>query len=133
TTTTELLGAIYRAAGQTVAVAGNVGTPVSALAGEVDPDATVVCEVSSFQLEDASAFAPETAVFLNFAEDHLDRHASTSDYLDAKLRIFANQEPPDVAVLNAGEPALADADLGAARRVWFGPGPDCDLRLAGGT
>jgi len=133
TTTTELLGAIYRAAGRPVAVAGNVGTPVSALSGEVAPDATVVCEVSSFQLEDAVAFAPETAVFLNFAEDHLDRHASTADYLDAKLRIFANQEAGDVAVVNAAEPVLADADLGAARKVWFGAGPDCDLRLDGRT
>jgi UDP-N-acetylmuramoylalanine--D-glutamate ligase len=92
----------------------------------------VVCEASSFQLEDTAAFAPETAVFLNFAEDHLDRHASAAKYRDAKLRIFANQRPGDAAVLNAAEPALRDAELGAARHIWFGAAPDCDLRLERG-
>ena len=75
TTTVELLGHVYRTAGEPVAVAGNVGTPLSSLAGEIDPAATVVCEASSFQLEDSVAFAPECAVFLNLAPDHLDRHA----------------------------------------------------------
>ena len=80
TTTVELIGAMHRAAGAPVAVAGNVGTPVTSLAGTVEPDATVVCEASSFQLEDTVAFAPETAVFLNFSPDHLDRHATASQY-----------------------------------------------------
>jgi UDP-N-acetylmuramoylalanine--D-glutamate ligase len=132
TTTTELLGAIYRAAGRPVAVAGNVGTPLSALAGALEPGAVVACETSSFQLEDSIAFAPETAVFLNFSEDHLDRHASAREYLEAKLRLFANQSSADVAVLNAGEPVLRDTDLGRARRVWFGTQPECELRLEGG-
>ena len=67
TTTVELIGAMHRAAGAPVAVAGNVGTPVSSLAGSVDPAATIVCEASSFQLEDSVAFAPEVAVLLNIA------------------------------------------------------------------
>jgi UDP-N-acetylmuramoylalanine--D-glutamate ligase len=133
TTAAELLGAIYRTAGRPVAVAGNVGTPVSALAGRLDEDATVVCEVSSFQLEDATAFAPELALFLNFAEDHLDRHSTAADYLGAKLRVFANQTASDVAVLNASEPALEGADLGQARQVWFGATPGAELRLVGET
>ncbi len=62
--------------------------------------ATIVCEASSFQLEDSSAFAPEAAVLLNIAEDHLDRHGNLADYRDAKLRIFANQEPSDLAVVH---------------------------------
>jgi UDP-N-acetylmuramoylalanine--D-glutamate ligase len=131
TTTTELLGAVYRAAGRPVAVAGNVGTPLSGLAGRLEPEAVVVCEASSFQLEDSVAFAPETAVFLNLSEDHLDRHASAQEYLGAKLAIFANQEPDDTAVLNSDEPALRGAPLGRARRVWFGEAPDCALRLDG--
>src|SRR5205823_9196278 len=64
TTVAELLGHIWRTAGEPVAVAGNVGTPLSSLVGEISPDATVVCECSSFQLEDAEAFAPECAVIL---------------------------------------------------------------------
>jgi UDP-N-acetylmuramoylalanine--D-glutamate ligase len=120
TTTAELLGHLYRAAGEPVAVAGNVGTPLSSLAGEVDPAATVVCEASSFQLEDSVAFAPECAVFLNLAADHLDRHGDLDSYLAAKLRVFANQGNDDVAVYNADEPALAGVDLGGcARRVAF--------------
>ena len=99
TTTVELIGAMHRAAGAPVAVAGNVGTPVSALAGSVDPAAAIVCEASSFQLEDATAFAPEVAVLLNIEADHLDRHGTFTDYRNAKLRIFANQEPPDVAIV----------------------------------
>jgi UDP-N-acetylmuramoylalanine--D-glutamate ligase len=136
TTVVEWLGHVYRAAGEPVAVAGNVGTPLSALAGQIDPDATVICEASSFQLEDSVAFAPECAVFLNLAPDHLDRHADLEAYLRAKLRIFANQGNDDVAVYNAGDPALAGVDLGGcARRVAFcrGAAPDCEVALAEGT
>jgi UDP-N-acetylmuramoylalanine--D-glutamate ligase len=136
TTVVEWLGHVYRTAGEPVAVAGNVGTPLSSLAGEVDADATVVCEASSFQLEDSVAFAPECAVFLNLAPDHLDRHADLKDYLRAKLRIFANQGNDDVAVYNADEPSLSGVDLGGcARRVSFchGAGPDCEVSLAGET
>ncbi len=136
TTTVELIGHLYRSAGEPVAVAGNVGTPLSSLPGEIDPAATIICEASSFQLEDTSEFAPECAVFLNFAPDHLDRHADLESYLAAKLRVFANQGNDDVAVYNADEPALAGVDLGGcARRVAFcrGAAPDCEVSLSGGT
>jgi UDP-N-acetylmuramoylalanine--D-glutamate ligase len=136
TTTVELLGHLYRTAGEPVAVAGNVGTPLSSLAGSVDPAATVVCEASSFQLEDTTAFAPECAVFLNLAPDHLDRHRDLDAYLAAKLRIFANQGNDDVAVYNADDPALAGTDLGGcARRIAFcrGAAPECEVALAEGT
>ena len=136
TTVAELLGHVYRTAGEPVAVAGNVGTPLSSLAGEVDPAATVVCEASSFQLEDSVAFAPECAVFLNLAPDHLDRHRDLESYLAAKLRIFANQGNDDVAVYNADDPELAGVDLGGcARRISFcvGAAPDCEVSLAEGT
>ncbi len=136
TTVVELLGHLYRTAGEPVAVAGNVGTPLSSLADEVDSPATVVCEASSFQLEDSVAFAPECAVFLNLAPDHLDRHADLESYLAAKLRVFANQGNDDVAVYNADDPALAGVDLGGcARRISFcvGADPDCEVSLAEGT
>jgi UDP-N-acetylmuramoylalanine--D-glutamate ligase len=136
TTTVELLGHLYRAAGEPVAVAGNVGTPLASLVGRVEADATVICEASSFQLEDTDLFAPECAVFLNLAPDHLDRHRTLEAYLAAKLRVFANQGNDDVAVYNEDEPALAGVDLGGcARRVGFcvGAGPDCEVSLAEGT
>jgi UDP-N-acetylmuramoylalanine--D-glutamate ligase len=136
TTTVELLGHLYRTAGEPVAVAGNVGTALSELAGEVDEGATIVCEASSFQLEDTIAFAPECAVFLNLAPDHLDRHGDLEHYLAAKLRIFANQGNDDVAVYNTDDPFLAGTDLGGcARRVAFcvGAAPGCEVAVAGGT
>jgi UDP-N-acetylmuramoylalanine--D-glutamate ligase len=136
TTTVELLGHLYRGAGEPVAVAGNVGTPLSELAGAVEADATVICEASSFQLEDTSFFAPECAVFLNLAPDHLDRHGDLESYLAAKLRIFANQGNDDVAVYNADDPALAGTDLGGCgRRLAFctGAAPDCEVAVAEGT
>jgi UDP-N-acetylmuramoylalanine--D-glutamate ligase len=136
TTTAELLGALYRAAGEPVTVAGNVGTPLASLAGELADATTVVCECSSFQLEDAESFAPECAVFLNLAPDHLDRHPSGEEYLAAKLRIFANQGNDDVAIYNGDEPALEGRDLGGcARRIRFcsGSDPDCEVALSEGT
>jgi UDP-N-acetylmuramoylalanine--D-glutamate ligase len=83
TTTTELLGAILDAA-----TAGNVGRALTDLDGEVEPGALVVCELSSFQLEDVHELACEVAVLLNLEPDHLDRHGSFEAYRDAKLRIF---------------------------------------------
>jgi len=138
TTVTELAGHLWRTAGEPVAVAGNVGTPLASLVDELDPRATVVCEASSFQLEDSESFAPECAVFLNLTPDHLDRHGSLDEYLEAKLRIFANQSNDDLAVYNGDEPALEGRDLGGcARRVAFcrgrGGDPDCELALDEGV
>jgi UDP-N-acetylmuramoylalanine--D-glutamate ligase len=131
TTTVELIGHIHRVAGVPVAVAGNVGAALSGLVGQLDARATVVCEVSSFQMEDAIAFAPEVAVLLNIAPDHLDRHGTLAAYAEAKLRIFANQQASDIAVLPAG------LDIGpvpgAARRVGFGESAYADLLLSEGT
>jgi UDP-N-acetylmuramoylalanine--D-glutamate ligase len=84
TTTTELLGAIFRAAGRDVAVAGNVGTPLTSIR-YAD---WVVCELSSFQLEDVHELACDVAVLLNLEPDHLDRHGTFDAYRAAKLRIF---------------------------------------------
>lgn len=102
TTTTELLGAMFRAAARPVEVAGNVGRPLSALVGSLGADAWVVCELSSFQLEDVETLRPRVAVLLNFEPDHLDRHGTVEAYRDAKLRVFENQRPDDTAVLPRG-------------------------------
>ncbi len=140
TTTTELIGHLYRTDGRPVAVAGNVGTPLASLIGAIDPDATVVCEASSFQLEDTDYFGPECAVFINVAPDHLDRHGTFDDYLDAKLRIFANQGNDDFAVYDGDTPELRGRDLGGcARLIRFCPAegeaadPDCEVSLRDGV
>ena len=111
TTTTELLGTMLGAR-----TAGNVGTALSELVGDTPPDEWIVCELSSFQLEDVHAFRPRVAVLLNLEPDHLDRHGSFEAYRDAKLRIFENQQPDDVAVVPRGFGPVP----GSARRVEFG-------------
>jgi UDP-N-acetylmuramoylalanine--D-glutamate ligase len=129
TTTVELIGHIHREAGLPVTVAGNVGTALSTLVDTLAPETVVVSEVSSFQLEDTLEFAPEGAVLLNLAPDHLDRHGTFEAYRAAKLRVFAHQGNDDVAVAPVG---LGVEYLGGcARRVCFGTGAEAELTFAG--
>ncbi len=130
TTTVELIGQIHREAGLEVAVAGNVGLALCSLlaAGAgvpagLDRTATIVCEASSFQLEDTVEFAPEAAVLLNVSDDHLDRHGTFEAYLAAKLKIFARQTRDDLAVVPRG----FRIEVGRARRIRFGGRPGADL------
>jgi UDP-N-acetylmuramoylalanine--D-glutamate ligase len=118
TTTSELLGAIFRAARRPVVVAGNVGRPLTDLVGGLPDDAWIVCEVSSFQLEDVHRFRPRIAVLLNLEPDHLDRHQTFEAYRDAKLKIFENQTEADTAVLPRGFGKVP----GGAARVEFSAG-----------
>jgi UDP-N-acetylmuramoylalanine--D-glutamate ligase len=110
TTTSELLGFLLG-----VPVAGNVGRALCELDGAVREGEWIVCEVSSFQLEDIHEFRPRIAVLLNLEPDHLDRHGSFEKYRAAKLRIFANQGETDTAVVPRGFGAVP----GTARRVEF--------------
>ncbi len=115
TTTTALLGAIFGAAGRPVEVAGNIGRPLCSVAGLHDPATWVVCELSSFQLEDVDTLRPRVAVLLNLEPDHIDRHGTFDAYRDAKLRMFERQEPGDVAVVPRGFGPVP----GRGRRVEF--------------
>jgi UDP-N-acetylmuramoylalanine--D-glutamate ligase len=115
TTTTALLGAMLETAGMPVEVAGNIGRPLTSLVGASDPAAWIVCEVSSFQLEDVHTLRPRVAVLLNLEPDHLDRHGNLEAYAAAKLRVFANQRPDDTAVVPRGFGPVP----GAATRVEF--------------
>lgn len=128
TTTTELVSHIFRTAARPVAPAGNVGHPLCDLApvpGSAEPlpdGLTVVCECSSFQLEDTSAFSPEVAVHLNLSPDHLDRHGDLAAYQRAKLNIFRNQVEGDVAILNSADPGLSGLEPeGEAGVIRFDP------------
>jgi len=115
TTTTELVGAVFRAAGRPVEVAGNVGRPLTSLVGAASPDAWVVCELSSFQLEDVETLRPRVAVLLNLEPDHIDRHGTFEAYTDAKLRIFERQTADDAAIVPRGFGPVP----GAGRRIEF--------------
>lgn len=115
TTTTALLGAMLEAGGVPVEIAGNIGRPLTSLVGTVADDAWVVCELSSFQLEDVETLRPRIAVLTNLEPDHLDRHGSFEAYAAAKLRAFERQGPEDVVVLPRGFGPVP----GQARRVEF--------------
>src|SRR3989442_11265539 len=120
TTTTALTGALLGGERRPVLVAGNIGTPLAAHALTFPPDGTVVCEVSSFQLETIETFRPRVAAVLNVTPDHLDRHRTFEAYVDAKARIFANQDASDCALLNADdEPTRALAPRTPAEVLWF--------------
>jgi UDP-N-acetylmuramoylalanine--D-glutamate ligase len=115
TTTTALVGAMFEAAGVSAEVAGNIGRPLTGIVVTAPPEAWVVCELSSFQLEDVETLRPEVAVLLNLEPDHLDRHGTFDAYRDAKLRLFENQGPDDIAVVPRGFGEVP----GEARRVEF--------------
>ena len=103
-TTAVLTGRMIDADGKRALVGGNVGTALSSQVDESSPDVIHVVEVSSFQLELVQSFHPWIAVCLNLSPDHLDRHASFQEYVDAKARIFVNQTSTDAMVINADDP-----------------------------
>src|SRR5229473_3143363 len=120
TTTTTLTGKILTGGGFSTLVGGNIGTPAISLVGSAKPDTLIVLEVSSFQLETIQIFRPKVAVILNITPDHLDRHRTFETYVDAKARIFENQQSADLAVLNADDPTcVALAAHTKAQVFWF--------------
>jgi UDP-N-acetylmuramoylalanine--D-glutamate ligase len=106
TTTTALIGEIFKNAGIPAFVCGNIGNPFIAIALQVPENGYAVVELSSFQLEQIDSFKPDIAVFLNLTPDHLDRHRDLDAYIDAKMRIFENQTASEVAVINFDDQVL---------------------------
>ena len=120
TTTTTLAGEILAAGGLPVAVGGNIGTPAISLVQQASRETITVLEVSSFQLETIQTFRPKIAVILNITPDHLDRHRTFHAYVDAKARIFENQQASDFAVLNEDDSTCRTlGDRTRAQVVWF--------------
>ncbi|NLE73182.1 MAG: UDP-N-acetylmuramoyl-L-alanine--D-glutamate ligase [Actinobacteria bacterium] len=125
TTTTSLVGHMFAMAGLPVQVVGNIGTAMTNLVDAIEPEAEVVVEVSSFQLEDIHQFRPVVAILLNLTQDHLDRHGTMEHYAEIKARVFENQQTGDVAVLSADDPLVASVGRKLARRdtapeiIWF--------------
>jgi UDP-N-acetylmuramoylalanine--D-glutamate ligase len=126
TTVTTLIDAMVRAAGISSAAAGNIGRPLLDAVG--DDVAVLVAEVSSFQLAfTTDAFAPDVAVLLNVAEDHLDWHGSADAYAQAKAELFRHQGADGLLVVNRDDPVTRQlAEDAPGRVVRFGtgaPGP----------
>lgn len=135
TTTTTLIGELLRAAGARVLVGGNIGIPLISLVEDSTPDTWTVAELSSFQLENATALRVNVAVVTNITPDHLDRHASFEDYVRAKRTILANQTDSDWAVLNGADDAVLDMCRrpdAVSRKVFFSSSGVSDICLRGG-
>jgi UDP-N-acetylmuramoylalanine--D-glutamate ligase len=117
TTTTALTGHILDSAAQ---VGGNIGTPPCSLVKTSRPGQWNVLELSSFQLETSETFRAHVGACLNVTPDHLDRHHTLENYIDAKARLFITQRAADFAVLNADDPVCRSyAHRGAGKPVWF--------------
>lgn len=119
-TTTTLIGLMVKHAGRKAVVAGNIGTALCEVVSGLSREQLVVAEISSFQLENIDTFRPRVALLLNVSPDHLDRYADLSQYVEAKARIFLNQQPDDMAVVNADDALTLEASApGKARQVLF--------------
>jgi UDP-N-acetylmuramoylalanine--D-glutamate ligase len=119
TTTTTLVGEIFKNAGYRTLVAGNIGTPLIEAVQQFGVEDMVVAEVSSFQLETICTFRPRVGALLNITPDHLDRHGTVQEYARVKAGIFSNQEPEDFAVINYDDPVTADLSLKGKGQVIF--------------
>ena len=119
TTTTTLVGEIFKNAGRDTLVGGNIGLPLVTEVERCGADSLIVAEVSSFQLETTSTFKPKVAAILNITPDHLDRHGSMENYAWAKARIFTNQDAGDYTVLNYDDPLTAALEDKTGGKVLF--------------
>lgn len=119
TTTTMLCAAMIEAAGKKVFAGGNLGTPLTEFLLEDGVADVLVLEISSFQLTHCHAFRPHSAILLNFSGNHLDWHETMDEYLDAKLKLFANQTADDFAIIGESlREMLAERDFTKAPILW---------------
>lgn len=120
TTTTTLIGEMLKEEGYRVGVGGNVGEPLILFACGQERWDVLVAEISSFQLEAIEDFRPRFSILLNITEDHLDRYKRFEDYIEAKVRIFKNQNSSDIAILNQDDPIVMKFGKGLkAKKLFF--------------
>jgi len=120
TTTTALTAHILRESGIPCQMGGNIGTPPVAMIETSRPEQWNVLELSSFQLETIQTFHAHIAVCLNVTQNHLDRHHTFENYVNAKARLFETQRADGLAVLNADDAVTAEfAKRTPAKAVWF--------------
>lgn len=100
TTTTTLVGEIYKAAQKKTYVVGNIGVAVISKAMSAEEDSWLITETSSFQLETIKTFQPEISAILNLTPDHMDRHKNMENYGKAKAEVFKNQTPDQYCIIN---------------------------------
>lgn len=129
TTVTTLIGQVLKAGGKKVVVGGNIGNPLTGLIDQVQKGTILVCELSSFQLENSVSFRSQVAVILNITEDHLDWHFDFDDYKKAKAKILTNQGTSDWAVFNYDDLTVRELSQQAkGRKVFYSSNnPEADF------
>ena len=119
-TTTLLVAEMLRHCGFRAVAGGNLGTPLMELVDQQEGTNFIVAEISSFQLDTIERFKPLVSVILNITDDHLDRYADFDAYARSKARIFENQGPAEVCVINEADPTvLSVSENLKARRFAF--------------
>lgn len=120
TTTTSLVGEIFKTANCDTYIVGNIGNPVIDTVGIANEKSVLVTELSSFQLESIDTFKPKVSALLNFTEDHMNRHHTMENYIEAKSKIFMNQNNDDFCILNYDDENVRDLDEKIkARKIFF--------------
>jgi len=120
TTTTALTGHILQEAFGNTIIAGNIGIPYTEEVLKTNENSYTVAEVSSFQLDTTDSFRPDVSMVLNITPDHLDRHHTMENYINAKFRIAQNQYQGDICILNYEDPILREKANGLMPKVvWF--------------
>ena len=119
TTTTALLGEMLNRSGIDVFVGGNIGNPLIGYVAKGQPAQAAVIEISSFQLDTIDTFKPRVAVLLNISEDHLDRYPDFNAYVESKGKIFKNQAPEDIAIINRQDSVSREIAKGIRSSIWY--------------
>ena len=132
TTTTTLISEMLKAAGKTVWLGGNIGTPLLPLTRQMKPEDIAVVELSSFQLMDMTR-SPQRAVVTNLSPNHLDIHKDMQEYVDAKKNIFLHQTEDDLLILNADNAITADFCGNGVTRFFTRQGRKAHLQLQDGV
>lgn len=108
TTTTSLVGEMFKKANKDTYIVGNIGNPVIDTVDLTNENSYLVTELSSFQLESIEDFKPKVSTIINITEDHLNRHHTMENYINAKARIFKNQDKTDFTILNYDDSIVRD-------------------------
>ncbi|MGL5650352.1 MAG: UDP-N-acetylmuramoyl-L-alanine--D-glutamate ligase [Paraclostridium sp.] len=108
TTTTSLVGEMFKKANKDTYIVGNIGNPVIDTVDLTNENSYLVTELSSFQLESIEEFKPKVSTIINITEDHLNRHHTMENYINAKARVFKNQDKTDFTILNYDDSIVRD-------------------------
>ncbi|MCU9813688.1 UDP-N-acetylmuramoyl-L-alanine--D-glutamate ligase [Paraclostridium sp. AKS73] len=108
TTTTSLVGEMFKKANKDTYIVGNIGNPVIDTVDLTNENSYLVTELSSFQLESIEDFKPKVSTIINITEDHLNRHHTMENYINAKARVFKNQDKTDFTILNYDDSIVRD-------------------------